>query len=29
MDKLIGDCARAETSTRIKDILRALVIAEW
>jgi hypothetical protein len=29
MDKLISDCARAETSTRIKDILRALVIAEW
>ena len=29
MDKLISDSARAETSTRIKDILRALVIAEW
>jgi Reverse transcriptase (RNA-dependent DNA polymerase) len=29
MDKLISDCARAETSTRIKDILRALVIADW
>ena len=29
MDKLISDCARAETSTRIKDILRALVISDW
>ena len=29
MDKLISDCARAETSTRTKDILRALVIGEW
>ena len=29
MDKLISDCARAETSARTKDILRALVIADW
>jgi hypothetical protein len=29
MDKLISDCARAETKTRIKDILRALVISDW
>jgi hypothetical protein len=29
MDKLISDCARAETSTRVKDILRALVISDW
>ena len=29
MDKLISDCARAETSSRVKDILRALVIADW
>ena len=29
MDKLISDCARAEASTRTKDILRALVIADW
>ena len=29
MDKLISDCARAETSSRVKDILRALVIGDW
>jgi hypothetical protein len=29
MDKLISDCVCAETSNRIKDILRALVISEW
>jgi hypothetical protein len=29
MDKLISGCARAETSTRIKDILRALIILDW
>jgi hypothetical protein len=29
MDKLISDSAKAETSTRIKDILRALVISDW
>ena len=29
MDKRISDCARAETSARTKDILRALVIADW
>jgi hypothetical protein len=29
MDKLISDCARAETSTRINDILRALIISDW
>jgi hypothetical protein len=29
MDKLINDCARAETITCIKDILRALVITDW
>lgn len=29
MDKLISDGAKAETSTRIKDILRALVISGW
>jgi hypothetical protein len=27
--KRISDCARAETSNRIKDILRALVISDW
>ena len=29
MDKVISDGAKAETSTRIKDILRALVISGW
>jgi hypothetical protein len=29
MDKLISDCARTETSARIKDIHRALVISDW
>jgi hypothetical protein len=29
MDKLISDRACAETSTRIKEILRALVISNW
>jgi hypothetical protein len=29
MDKLISDCARAETCARIKDILRTLVISDW
>jgi hypothetical protein len=29
MDKLISDCACVKTNTRIKDILRALVISEW
>jgi hypothetical protein len=29
MDKLISDCARAETSNRIKDTLLALVISDW
>ena len=29
MDKLISDGSKAETSARIKDILRHLVISEW
>jgi hypothetical protein len=29
MDNLISDCACAETSTRTKDILQALVISDW
>jgi hypothetical protein len=29
MDKLISDCASAETSNRIKDILWALVLLDW
>jgi hypothetical protein len=29
MDKLISDCARAETSTRINDILCDLGILDW
>jgi hypothetical protein len=29
MDKLVSDCARAETSNCIKDILCALVISDW
>jgi hypothetical protein len=29
MDKLISDCANAEMSERIKQILRALVISAW
>ena len=29
MDKLISDGAKAETSLRVKDILRALVISDW
>jgi hypothetical protein len=29
MDKLISDCACAETSARTKDILCALVISDW
>lgn len=29
MDKLISDGSKAETSAWIKDILRALVIADW
>jgi hypothetical protein len=29
MDKLISDSAHAETSTRVKDILRLLVIADY
>jgi hypothetical protein len=29
MDKLISDCACAETSHNIKDILCALVISDW
>jgi hypothetical protein len=29
MDILVSDCARAETSTRIKDILRALILSDW
>jgi hypothetical protein len=29
MDKSISDFARAKTSTGIKDILRALLIADW
>jgi hypothetical protein len=28
MDKLISDCARAETSTCIKDILRTQMISD-
>ncbi len=29
MDKLISDCAKAEMSSRVKDILRALIIESW
>jgi hypothetical protein len=29
MDKLISDSSKSETSGRVKDILRALVIADW
>ena len=29
MDKLISDSARSESSTRVKDILRALFIGDW
>jgi hypothetical protein len=29
MDKLISDCAKAETSNRVKQILRALCISSW
>ena len=29
MDKLISDGAKAEISTRVKDILRALIISSW
>ena len=29
MDKLISDSARVETSKRVKDILRALIIDDW
>jgi hypothetical protein len=29
MGKHISDCERAKTSTRIKDILRALIISNW
>jgi hypothetical protein len=29
MDKLISNCARAETSNCMKDNLRALVISDW
>jgi hypothetical protein len=29
MDKLVSDCAKAETSNRVKDILRALCISKW
>jgi hypothetical protein len=29
MDKLISDCAKAEMSIRVKDILRALCISSW
>jgi hypothetical protein len=29
MDKLISDCARAEMSNRVKQILRALCISSW
>jgi hypothetical protein len=29
MDKLISDCAKAETGSRVKDILRAFIIQAW
>jgi hypothetical protein len=29
MDKLISDCAKAEISERVKQILRALCISSW
>jgi hypothetical protein len=29
MDKFISDCAKAETSTHIKDILHALAFSDW
>jgi hypothetical protein len=29
MDKLISDCAKAEMSSRVKQILRALCIGAW
>jgi septum formation inhibitor MinC len=29
MDKFISDCAKAEMSERVKQILRALVISAW
>jgi septum formation inhibitor MinC len=29
VDKLINDCAKAETSERVKQILRALFISSW
>jgi hypothetical protein len=29
MDKLISDGARGECRTRIKDVMRALIRAEW
>ena len=29
MDKLISDCTKAETSERVKQILRALFISSW
>jgi hypothetical protein len=29
MDKLISDCAKAEMGSRVKDILRALIIQAW
>jgi hypothetical protein len=29
MDKLVSDCAKAETSKHVKDILRALCISKW
>ena len=29
MDKLISDCAKAEMSLRVQQILRALFISAW
>jgi hypothetical protein len=29
MDKLISDCAKAEMSSQVKQILRALFIGAW
>jgi hypothetical protein len=29
MDKLINDCAKAEMSERVKQILRALCVSAW
>jgi hypothetical protein len=29
MDKLISDCAKAKSSSRVKQILRALCISSW